>query len=359
MAAAGPEVATNQGPAEVEGGPPDARNTRYRCRGKKFFLTFPRCETTREAALEKIKETWPGATQCLIAKETHADGGGHLHVLLIFGAEKNFRRSRWADPIVGQHGNYQAVRNLKKVVRYLLKEDMAPLSWNFNATEVLSGGNSTFAIVEGLLDSGMTIAGVKRIHPGFVMNHMTKMERYLQWKERMESEVLPAYKGIETIHPCKEPELCEVVEGWVNNQVRNEDREFKAPSLWIHGVTDMGKNTFVAFLEERLRVFWVPMDEDFLDLYQDGRFDIAVFDEFRAQKRLTWLNRFVQGGPMNLRVKCSQRMKRQRIPCIVLSNYEPRNAYSKCSWEILQTLYSRFHVVRVTSFMGNSFRFVS
>ncbi len=335
-----------------------AGRVKYRVQGKRFFLTYPRCEVEKEVALANLQKLWPDATQALIAKEKHADGGGHLHLLVIFGVRKNFRTPTWADQVVGKHGDYGSVRSLKATVRYLLKEDTDPLAWNFDATAVLAGGASTFAIVEGLLDSGTTIAGVKRLHPGVVLNYRKKMEDYLLWKERTEKEVLPLWRGIEPIRPCREPGLCDVVSEWCNSEIMNESREFKAPNLWIHGVTNMGKNTFVAFLEHRVRVYWVPMDEDFLDLYEDGRFDLAVFDEFRAQKRLTWFNRFVQGGTMCLRVKCSQRMKRQRIPCIVLSNYEPRDAYSKLSWEILQTVYSRFHVVRVTSFMGNSFRFV-
>lgn len=286
------------------------------------------------------------------------DGGGHLHILLVFTERMSFSQSTWADCIVGKHGDYKIMRSLKGSVRYLLKEDTAPLAWNLDPQAILCGGSSTFAIVEGLLDSGMTIAGVKRVHPGFVMNHRRKMEEYLQWKERVEAPELPTWKGITLIHPCRDPDVCNTVANWCNDEIKNPDRGFKAPNLWIYGVTDMGKNTFVRFLEERLRVYWVPMMEDFYDLYEDGRYDVAVFDEFRAQKKLTWMNMFSQGSPMCLRIKCSQRMKRQMLPCIVLSNYEPSGAYKKCSWEILQTLYSRFQVVSVTSFLGNSFRFI-
>lgn len=79
-------------------------------------------------------------------------------------------------------------------------------------------------------------------------------------------------------------------------------------------------------------------------------YDLAVIDEFRgSDKPLGWLNLWLQGNPMPLRKKGSQYTKEQNIPTIILSNYSPREAYSKVPDHILGTLLSRLEVISVTN----------
>lgn len=62
----------------------------------------------------------------MIARETHDDGGHHLHVLLRTKDKYDCRRADFFD-INGCHGNYKAVRSFKQSIEYLKKEDQEPL----------------------------------------------------------------------------------------------------------------------------------------------------------------------------------------------------------------------------------------
>ena len=69
------------------------------------------------------------------------------------------------------------------------------------------------------------------------------------------------------------------------------------------------------------------MGEDFYDEYESGKFNAVVFDEFYGQKRLTWMNTFLQGDVMTLRSKGGQIIKRDNPACIILSNHPISEVY--------------------------------
>lgn len=62
----------------------------------------------------------------MIARETHEDGGHHLHILLRTKEKYDCRRADFFD-MYGCHGNYKAVRSFKQSIEYLKKEDQEPL----------------------------------------------------------------------------------------------------------------------------------------------------------------------------------------------------------------------------------------
>ena len=58
-------------------------------------------------------------------------------------------------------------------------------------------------------------------------------------------------------------------------------------------------------LSECARTYAVP-DEDFYDDYADSNFDLIVFEEFKHQKTVQWMNKFIDGQVCPLRQKGSR-----------------------------------------------------
>ena len=82
-----------------------------------------------------------------------------------------------------------------------------------------------------------------------------------------------------------------------------------------------------------------------MDGFDPALFDLIVFDEFRGQKKITWMNSFVQGGTVPVRIKGSRGVKitdRDNLPVIVLSNYSIAECYHKADSIAVSTIKSRF-----------------
>jgi len=54
-------------------------------------------------------------------------------------------------------------------------------------------------------------------------------------------------------------------------------------------------------LQEYCTSLAIPTDEDWFDLYTDPEPQLCFIDEFKGQKKIQWLNEFLQGGPMHIK----------------------------------------------------------
>ena len=136
---------------------------------------------------------------------------------------------------------------------------------------------------------------------------------------------------------------------WLNINIR-QPRKFRQAQMYIHGPPMIGKTTMIEVLRQHLRVFMIPRDEDFMDEWENGTFDIAILDEFKAHKKIQWLNSWLDGSLMPLRQKGRQTLKSQNIPTLILSNYTLRECYHKKSSESdvgLDALESRLSVIYI------------
>ncbi len=91
-----------------------------------------------------------------------------------------------------------------------------------------------------------------------------------------------------------------------------------------------------------------------LDEYDDRDYDLVVFDEYKGQKTITWMNTFVQGGPIKVYRRYNSYNKTKNIPVIVLSNYTIQQCYSKTNMfnpERLLPLIGRFNCINITKFI--------
>nr|AOT83387.1 replication-associated protein [Macroptilium bright mosaic virus] len=102
---------------------------RFQVNAKNYFLTYPRCSLTKEAALEQILsfQTPTNKKFIKVARELHDDGQPHLHVLLQFEAKFCCKNQRFFDLVSPNrsahfHPNIQGAKSSSDVKSYVDKD---------------------------------------------------------------------------------------------------------------------------------------------------------------------------------------------------------------------------------------------
>lgn len=146
------------------------------------------------------------------------------------------------------------------------------------------------------------------------------------------------------------PKVNLIVE-WINNNINDPyiPRPHKQKQLWVCGPSNFGKTTLKNLLEERLRIYCPSLDGIFMDGYDDDWVDLIIFDEFQGQRKVTWVNSFVEGSNMQLEIKGAQVTKEKNVPVIVLSNFTPRDCWKNVPQVQIDAIYNRFEVVELFS----------
>lgn len=327
---------------------------KFQLKAKRLFLTFPQCSVTKEQAQERLLSKFPEElTWYIIAEEAHADGTPHLHLALEFKQEFSTRKTEFFDFVGGKHGNYQAMKNQRKCVQYVVKGGKYVVhGLDVDALMKKKDGKSAF-VAKSVLD-GKTIDEINSEDPGFFMMNKRKIEEYAAWcSVRKEKKNKLEWNGIpEGDIMDMDSEADKEISTWLNLNIR-KPRDLRQEQLYIYGPPQMGKTSLIEHLSKYLNIYHVPRDEDFYDGYEDGVYDLCVMDEFKHSKTMQWLNAFLDGQVVTLRQKGKQLVKKDRLPVIVLSNYTLEQNYKKL-FELghLGPLVTRFKVVEVKEFIS-------
>ena len=93
---------------------------RFRIQARYVLLTYAQCGDLDPWAVHDVITSFPA--ECLIARETHADGGTHLHAFVDFGRKVDIRNPRRFD-VEGFHPNIQPCgRTPQKMLDYAVKD---------------------------------------------------------------------------------------------------------------------------------------------------------------------------------------------------------------------------------------------
>lgn len=320
-----------------------------RLQAKNWLLTFPQCSVTKEEALEKLlntQKTPPFSVQgAIVAQETHADGNHHLHIAIFLEKKIRIRDQTYWDFIVSKHGNYQTMKSVKGSIAYLKKEDQTPLIYGNVPDTSKESRVSKSDIAANMIKSGSSLSDVAEELPGFFLLNQSKILSFkafcmnqldMKSKKKLKSPIMYTGEDNNTLN---------LVE-WLNGNLFKE-RRFKQKQLYISGPKDIGKTSLLLKLNDYLRIYEMPLLEDFYDLYDDDRYDLVVLDEFRGQKFIQFLNLWAQGGlPLSVRIKGGQTLKRKNLPFIICSNYELFSVYKNA--EKIDTLKTRFYEIDFT-----------
>jgi hypothetical protein len=323
---------------------------------KKFFLTFPKCTVSMHTAMERLKGgehlEW-----AVVAEELHKDGTTHLHIALALTRKINITSEGYWDYVTLQHGNYQTMRSPNRCLEYITK-DGKYLEHGISVAAKLAAAKSKqsygFELCARELMSGKSVYEIAKEHPGFVCSQRIKLIGFANWwKMEQIAEPTTTWQAVKPHAGCKDVAAAERICEWLNRNVK-ANRCFKQKQLWIYGPANSGKTSIIRFIGNALRVFMMPNHQSWVDGYQDGRYDLVCFDEFKADRKLTWMNQWLQGSPFPVEVKNSFVMKCENLPSVILSNFSPEECYHKAaSFGSLafEALLARLEVVHCTAWM--------
>ena len=336
--------------------PPGPKAHNFRIAAKKLFLTYPQCEEHPEFVVQQCIDYWGADLDWVVCgRELHMDGNEHLHVAIALKKRVDFKSPDCLDFLVGQHGDYRTMKNKVKCLRYCTKEgDFEEHGIDVEVFLEAHRSHKTVQSVEvaqGVMN-GDTLVSLNLRFPGFFLQNLPKIQTYQSWYEVMQSLDSGNMTALPEISPLMLSNTERRIFSWIGgNLIGSPTRAFSKPQLFLHGITSLGKTSLLMLLAKSFRVFWTPMDEDFYDGYSDNDYDLIVMDEFKAQKKITWLNGFVQGSPHKMRIKGGQVTKAKNLPVIVTSNYSLAGCYHHAAVDgsvALEALQRRFEEIELT-----------
>nr|AIP88402.1 replication associated protein [South African cassava mosaic virus] len=105
------------------------RAGRFGIKAKNYFLTYPKCNLSKEAALDQLRQLQTPTNKLFIkiCRELHENGEPHLHALIQFEGKYNCTNQRFFDLISPSrsahfHPNIQGAKSSSDVKSYLDKD---------------------------------------------------------------------------------------------------------------------------------------------------------------------------------------------------------------------------------------------
>ncbi len=318
-----------------------------------LFITWPRCDVDKQESGLLLRELL-GPLFLVVAEEAHADGTPHLHAFV-----KLKRRTRVhhydLDLIVGKHGNYQSARSVVNCIRYCAK-DSDYYSFGINVQSYLETADgrhsSTATLVFLLIKNGSDLKEVYDMYPAYSMNNKSKIEEWIDYFEgesNMHIDRVPWIEAKNVLERDVVENVMDEIADWLTKNVRTP-RILGQKHLYIWGATMMGKTTLYNKLKTYLNIYRMPSGK-WHPKYRNGVFDMIVFDEFRGQQTVTFMNQICDGGDLYLESKGGGRTYNDFLPILVLANLLPGDIYVKVPTVILEAFERRFHFVNVNDFI--------
>jgi len=339
------ELECKEQPAATE------KKSSFRLSGKCFILTFPQCSESKEVALKRIQDhKWTKDLDfAIVSEEKHSSGDPHLHVVVKFEQQIRTSEPNFFDFICQKHGNYQASRSVTGSVQYVIKYGTY-VTYNIDVDKFLQSskkGNIGLTVANQVKE-GKSLLEIDASNPGYFMTNKRKIEEYQAWFAKK------SYK------PAKSWTILDLmtlsgnnlkIAKWLNKNLFQQ-RPYGSKDLFIHGTTQLGKTSLILKLQTYCRIYLVPLNEDWYDLYNDEDYDVAVIDEFKGHKSIQFLNEWCQGAIMYVKRRgIAGYIKKKHMPTIIISNYSLSECYAKAVSEhsnCLEPLKRRLKSIEVT-----------
>lgn len=328
------------------------RNGVFRLQGTNLFLTYPQCSVLPVDAIHAFKTKLKNYEWSIVAKETHDDGNPHLHAFVRLSKPCSIATPTYLDLLgtggVLSHGNYQVARTPKACIDYVVKGgdfQCDNITLERARDQFTSAGRKRTAteLIMQELDEGKDITFIARDHPEhmtFIMLHADRLQKFHTMSLLAKEKPSKTFVSAQAVFGQSQAWDLSIA-NWLNSNLFKNGRPLGTPQLWIQGPTGCGKTTLVMKLAECCRIYFVP-DEDFYDEYSDANYDLIVFEEFKHQKTIQWMNKFCDGQVCPIRQKGHQAVKRKNHPIIVLSNLSMREAYPNVPDHIFNSISRRF-----------------
>jgi len=335
-------------------------------------LTYPRCSIPPVAALAQLVGLIPvdrfPDRQILVVQEDHNEvdvqgaSGLHLHAYIDVGPGKKLHKTdavRFFDLVMDDappsHPHVEGCRNYQDWIKYCLKDVAGkpervcgiPADWWLS----LQGTKKRkWEACAGMVATGSTFGDIQKWDPGFALQHMRAVREAITYRDeiqvQVEMETVNAFLNWEPAATHFVGLTPSVLAIWRTLKSSLRPGESASRQLWLYGPTGVGKSFFLNSLRSVLNVYEIPRT-DYLELFQDGRFQLSFMDEFKGSKPLTWMNQWVDPYPMFVSKKGTGNsfLRKISIATLILSNYSlrsPENYRELYGMPVIETLARRF-----------------
>jgi len=226
---------------------------------------------------------------------------------------------------------------MRAAVLYLTKDGKYE-TWEFNVQTFLLKKGMPAARVAAMILAGDDMDGIIMKEPAFALDHLRNMRDFSAHvtASRKRATLAPK-KRLLAVYPQRICQLTQdqlaphrrLCEWLTENLIYSDDdrrvgnvplRPQRTKQLYLAGCTGIGKSYLIHALEEFVQVYIHPMTEQFHATWSD-QFDVILFEEFACQHPMTYMNRVLEGYPVEFKVKgAAPFIVDARRPVIILSN---------------------------------------
>lgn len=293
--------------------------SKFNIRGKSFFLTYPKLDMSKEAALEALKLKLVGRPiqGAVVCRELHQDGTPHIHAYVLLEKEFNCKSATFWD-INGHHGNYQTARNINSVAQYIKKDgdyiELGTIDWK----EKLDAKKEHRKYLGKQLIEGVKLVDLVKEHPELIFDYK-KIHENLELFKAHNAPVLPKCIGF---IPNTWGIICPVL-------------ETKHRHYWFWSdQPNKGKTTFLESIRAKYPSMWYSWNEKFQTYVKDPQF--VLIDEYSTgHLTVTQLNMMCD-GTYQYPVKGTAGFQLTKPIVLVCGNRNPLDIYDEKHHELIK-----------------------
>ena len=312
--------------------------SRFNLHAKNLGLTYPQNLCTKERMLENVKAYFGTNLEwAVVCSELHEDGSPHLHCAVRTKSKVHIRNATTLDCISRdlssntKHGNYIAVKSLRKWLAYVIK-DGNYVQYNIDVKTFINKKGSKYAEAVNKIIAGGTLNDIFLEDPGTWARHFSELSRI---KDKTISMALMHTKTVMDIdlHHIEENISCEklkVIISWMMRSLTVENLPRRSPQLYLRGPHKIGKSRLAQLLHMSMKTFVFPDDMKWEDW--DDSTQLVISDE-PGSCPLRFMNKFLSGEQMTLPGRFKKTYKRRNVAVMFLSNNSPSELYPEASLE--------------------------
>jgi len=315
---------------------------------KNFGLTYPQCNVNKDELLNFLIAKHNDSTIVVCEEDHHETEGKHLHAAIML--EKQIKICKQdAYDYKGFHCNIQSTRNTTDWLKYVCKDgNYIVYPPTFDVDNLLNNRKKKVATISAKIDAdikkGATLKDIYIDYGPYMVLHDHQIRQYynsMQEQKLIEENKIKWALRTKFIAGSTKDFNNARIAGWLNDNLL-QTHKFRQDNLWITGPTKCGKTTLIEKLQDAgCNIHNVDLDSHFYDgLTEDTQ--LIVFDEFKAQKSITQMNKICDGSRCRVSIKGSSYKFTKPIPVIVLSNYTLEECYCGSDEHRLETLKGRF-----------------
>lgn len=323
---------------------------KWRFNGKNFGLTYPQCTAKKEDLLKFLVGILDKYSPKIVVCEEdhHETDGQHLHASI--NCDKTFDTVNTKKfDYEGHHPHFEPTRNTTQWLQYVTKDgNYCVYPATFDVKDLLKARTEKkapvpYQVALAIVD-GQSELQIWKDHPGFMLLHHKLVLSAKQRMHLLRRQSIAKTNWANVKEFATDSGLFHVnnrIAGWLNENLLKE-RKFRQHMLWIWGPSGIGKTSLVNMLKkEGCNIHDVDLSTHFFDGITEET-QLIVYDEFKAQRTITEMNKISDGASCRLDIKGSSFYKENPVAVLVLSNFSIDQAYCNSDQTHLETLKSRF-----------------